>query len=318
MHLLLPPYEEHESTDMTTPKAPRIRKAIVPAAGFGTRMLPAAKAIPKPLLPLGSKPVIQHVVEELARAGVEQILFIINRRTEPIRAHFSDDPELNDVLVRGNKTDLLKAARLDDLDIQFEYARQEPPRGLADAILHGERFVGDEPFFVALGDCVIRGGSPRESLLQRMSRLHTVQTADVVIAVERVPDEKVERYGIVIPDGQVTEGSVKLRGMVEKPRRENAPSNLAISARYVYHPDIFDAIRQTAPAANGEIQLPDATRLLMERGARVHAVLLEDGQLRYDIGNFGGYYRAFVDFALDDPVYGAEFRRYFKDTLSGK
>jgi UTP--glucose-1-phosphate uridylyltransferase len=303
---------------MTIRHTQRIRKAIVPAAGFGTRMLPAAKAVPKPLLPLGSKPVIQHVVEELARAGVEHVLFIINRRTEPVRSHFMDDPELNEVLERGNKTDLLKLARLDNMGVRFDFALQEPARGLADAILHGEEFVGNEPFFVSLGDCVIRGGSPGASLLDRMSALHAGRSADAVIALERVPEEKVDRYGIVIPDGQIEDGNVKLRGMVEKPTRGSAPSNLAICARYIYHPDIFDAIRQTVPAANGEIMLPDATRLLMKRGATVHGVVLEEGQCRYDIGSFGGYYRAFVDFALDDPNYGADFRRYFKDTLSGK
>jgi UTP--glucose-1-phosphate uridylyltransferase len=283
-----------------------INCAIVPVAGFGTRLLPATKSQPKEMLPVARKPIVQYVVEELVANAVEEILFVTGRNKSSIEDHFDHDPELMRMLNAGNKTDLLEELRFEELQARFYYTRQRFQRGLGDAILCGESFSSQKPFVVALGDSIL-GLHANSRSVARMSELFESRRASCVIAVEEVPPEQVGHYGIVRPaDGD--EECMRVLDLVEKPRPEHAPSNLAIAGRYIFSPLIFDMIRRVQPDSRGEIQLTDAIRGLCEEGKRVLAVKLPPGEKRYDIGNFSSYFETFVEFALADPVYGAGFR----------
>ncbi len=293
-----------------------IKCAIVPVAGFGTRLLPATKSQPKEMLPVARKPIVQYVVEELVANAVEEILFVTGRNKSSIENHFDQDPELMRLLSATNKQDLLEELRFEELQAQFYYTRQRFQRGLGDAVLCGESFASERPFVVALGDSIL--GLHASSLsVARMSELFESRRASCVIAVEEVPPEEVSHYGIVQPaDGGGD--CIRVAGVIEKPRPSDAPSNLAIAGRYVFSPLIFDMIRRVNPDGRGEIQLTDAIRGLCEEGKRVLAVKLPPGEKRYDIGNFSSYFETFVEFALADPVYGAEFRRTIERLLCQK
>jgi UTP--glucose-1-phosphate uridylyltransferase len=289
-----------------------IVKVVVPVAGMGTRLLPATKSQPKEMLPVGRRPVVQYVVEELEQAGLKQILFITGRKKSAIEDHFDADPELVSTLSAGGGYALLEELRYTETEARFFYTRQSVPKGLGDAVDHGREFVGDEHFCVALGDSIIksRDGS---SLLQAMMAIHGQHDAACTVAVEEVAPEEVYRYGIVKPAaGQEDQGDFDVEDVVEKPRPEAAASNLAIAARYFFSPAIFEAIRRTAPDRMGELQLTDSIRLLIQLGYKVRAVRLRPGERRYDIGNFESYFRAFIDFALTDEKYGYMVRQYLK------
>lgn len=290
-----------------------IRSAIVPVAGQGTRLLPATKSQPKEMLAVARKPIVQYVAEELVANGLDHILFVTGRNKASIENHFDNDPELTRALKAASKDDLLQAMSFEDLGASFFYTRQRAPKGLGDAILCGENFAGEQPFVVALGDSII-GLHAQSRAVARMVELFEARRASCVIAVEEVPREDTMHYGVIeAADGEA--GCFRVMSLVEKPRPEVAPSNLAIAGRYVFSPLIFDMIRRLEPDARGEIQLTDAIRMLCQEGKRVLAVQLSPEERRFDIGNFPSYFETFVEFALADPLYGVDFRRWLERLL---
>jgi UTP--glucose-1-phosphate uridylyltransferase len=283
-----------------------IRSAIVPVAGYGTRLLPATKSQPKEMLTVARKPIVQYVAEELVANGLSQILFVTSRTKSSIENHFDSDPELLRLLRESNKTELLDELRFEEQQANFFYTRQRVQRGLGDAILCGENFAGEQPFVVALGDSIV-GLNAQSRAVFCMVDLFEAKHATCVVAVEEVPMEQTMNYGIIRVDSSEN-GYHRVLNLVEKPKPTEAPSNLAIAGRYVFSPVIFDMIRGVEPDKKGEIQLTDAIQRLCEEGKRVLAVKLPPTEKRYDIGNFPSYFETFVEFALADPVHGPEFR----------
>lgn len=289
-----------------------IVKVVVPVAGMGTRLLPATKSQPKEMLPVGRRPVVQYVVEELQAAGLNQILFVTGRKKSAIEDHFDPDPDLVRTLSDGGGYALLEELQFTETHARFYYTRQSVPRGLADAVNHARDFVGQDHFVVALGDSIIKS-SDGNSFLRELISAHLNSGAACTIAVEEVEPDEVYRYGIVKPraDEQL-KGDFAIEDLIEKPKIDRAPSNLAIAARYVFSPAIFEAIDRTAPDRNGELQLTDSIRLLLQLGQPVRVMLLRPGERRYDIGNFESYFKAFIDFAVADEKYGYLVRQYLK------
>ncbi|MGH2356260.1 MAG: UTP--glucose-1-phosphate uridylyltransferase [Chloroflexota bacterium] len=289
--------------------AKTIRKAVIPVAGAGTRLLPATKSQPKEMLPVGRKPTVQYVVEEMAEAGITQILFVTGRKKESIEDHFDRDPDLERRLT-GSDDDL--RAELDTTSgVRFFYTRQSVQAGNADAVRQAEQFVGDEPFVVAFGDTIIRSEG-RQSLLQRMMQTHLRTDSACTLSVEEVPLEDVYRYGVVspAPGANVKAGPFELAGLVEKPDQATAPSRLAIAPRYVFNRAIFAAIAATLPGKGGDLWLTDSIAILLKQGHKVRALQLLEDERRYDIGTFETYFKAFIDFAVADEKYGYLIRQY--------
>ena len=293
-----------------------IRSAIVPVAGHGTRLLPATKSQPKEMLPVARKPIVQYVAEELVANGIENICFITGRSKTSIEDHFDSDPELTRVLTEGKKQDLLDELKFEELAAKFYYTRQRVQRGLGDAILCGENFAGESPFLVALGDSIL-GINGLSRSVARMSELFVELRATCIIAVEEVPEDEVHHYGIIDP-GEGEGDWTRIRNIVEKPSKDSAPSRYAVAGRYAFSPIIFDMIRRVLPDKRGEIQLTNAIQLLCEEGKRVVALKLPPQDKRYDIGNFPSYFETFVEFALADPLYGADFRVTLERLLGRK
>jgi UTP--glucose-1-phosphate uridylyltransferase len=289
-----------------------INIAVVPVAGLGTRLLPATKSQPKEMLPVGRKPVVQYVVEELTRMGMQRLLFITGPGKTSIENHFDLNGELIQVLRETGKEELLAELEFERAPVQYFYTRQRQLLGLGHAISCAQPFVGDQPFVVALGDSII-GMHAQSDIVQRMTRCFVDKRAAAVIAFEEVPPAEVYHYGIARPksDGDIFE----IADLIEKPSVEEAPSNLAIAARYVLAPAIFEAIRHTRPGKGGEVQITDAIRILMQGGGKVYGVCLRDDERRYDIGNFQAYFRAFVEFALADDKEGAVLRQHLEAIL---
>jgi UTP--glucose-1-phosphate uridylyltransferase len=290
-----------------------ITKAIVPAAGLGTRLLPATKSQPKEMLPVGRKPVLQYVVEELQEAGLRQLLIITGRRKRVIEDHFDDDPELMSALKdAGNETLLADLAYIAGKSFFF-YTRQSTPQGLGHAVSLGADFAGDDDCVVALGDSLIAADDPAAPL-RAMMKAHRDLGAAAIVAVEKVPLEEAYRYGIVsVVGAEPPPGEpVTMTDIIEKPPVGRAPTTLAVAARYVFSPAIFEALDRTLPDKGGEIQLTDAIRLLIHKGQPVYAWLFSPDQRRYDVGNFESYFRTFIDFALADERYGYLVRKYIK------
>jgi UTP--glucose-1-phosphate uridylyltransferase len=265
------------------------------------------------MLPVARKPIVQYVVEELVRNSIEQILFITGRNKASIENHFDHDPELFRALTETNKHDLIQELDFEDLKANFFYTRQRLQRGLGDAVLCGENFAGEQPFLVALGDSIL-GLHATSMAVTRMMEVFEERRASCVIAVEEVPREETSHYGIVQPENGIGD-DFRIVNLIEKPRPEEAPSNLAIAGRYIFSPLIFDMIRRVQLDKRGEIQLTDAIQFLCDEGRRVMAVRLAPSEKRYDIGNFPSYFESFVEFALADPVYGDEFRRVLERLL---
>ena len=289
-----------------------ITNGVIPVAGLGTRLLPSTKSQPKEMLPVGRKPVVQYVVEELEQSGVNRMLFVTGRSKSSIEDHFDRDNELIRALREGGKDDLLEELQYEQMEVHFFYTRQSEQRGLGDAIAHAEHFAGDEPFVVGLGDSIINGEGG-EPVIRRLIDCYVANGASCVIAFEEVPREDVFQYGIAQP---AEEGDVfRVEDLIEKPDVNEAPSNLAIAARYVLSPNIFDALRETKPGKRNEIQLTDAIRILLQRGEKVYGVRLSPGERRYDIGNYESYFKSFVDFALADEKYGAALREYIEQLV---
>jgi UTP--glucose-1-phosphate uridylyltransferase len=278
-----------------------ITKAVVPAAGRGTRLLPATRSQPKEMLPVGRKPTIQHVVEELAAAGLREVLLISGSGKRAIEDHLDQD-------LGGDEE-----GHAPWMDLRFFHARQSVPRGLADAIALAEPFASSQPFVVALGDSILVSRS-REPVLKRMIAVHARRRPAATIAVETVPHEAVNRYGIVAPKGK-TDSVFPIRDIVEKPAPSKAPSNLAAAGRYVLEPAIFDAIRRIEPGVGGELWLTDALRLLLREGHEVFCVRLRKGEHRLDIGNFLSYFQAFFEISLADPEYGRSLQSWARARL---
>jgi UTP--glucose-1-phosphate uridylyltransferase len=287
-----------------------IRKAVFPAAGLGTRFLPATKATPKEMLVLVDKPVIQYGVEEAVQSGVDNIVIVTGRGKSAIEDHFDVAVELESYLEqRGKKAQLEEIRKISRLS-HVSYVRQGEPLGLGHAVLVSKSLIGDEPFAVILGDDVIDATPP--ALRQMIDVYERVDGP--VIAVERVPAEDVSSYGVVAIDASVDlgRGVYRIKDLVEKPAREDAPSNLAIIGRYVLTPDIFAALEATVSDRTGEIQLTNGLRHLL-RDRPVYAC--EIVGVRHDTGNKLGYLKAMVYFALRRPDLAEPFRRFLEETL---
>ncbi len=285
----------------------RVRKAVFPAAGLGTRFLPATKAQPKEMLPLVDKPIIQYVIEEAVAAGLTNIIIVTGRGKNAIEDHFDVSYELERLLQERGKTDLLDQVRAVSNMINVSYVRQGEALGLGHAVLVARDLVGDEPFAVMLGDDIIDSRTPCMKQMVDVFDRHQ----GPVIAVHQVPRDEISAYGVI--DGECCEGDsdrvYRIRDLVEKPRAEEAPSDLAIIGRYILTPDIFGALETTPRDAGGEIQLTNGLRALKHRrpmyGYRFEGV-------RHDAGNKLGFLKATVEFALKREDLGGAFREYLK------
>ena len=287
----------------------KIRKAVIPAAGFGTRFLPETKAMPKEMLPIVDKPTIQYIVEEIKASGIEQILIISGHAKRAIEDHFDSSPELEQHLYESGKMDLLKEVR-QVASVKIHYTRQQYMRGLGDAILCAKEFMDGEPFGVILGDDVVYNGSGEPALKQLISQYD--KTGGTIIGCQLVRPEQVSSYGII--NGTPTENPdlLKVKNMIEKPSIEEAPSRFAALGRYVITPEVFKILEQTKPGKGGEIQLTDALRVMAKNG-NVYAYNFKGK--RDDAGNKLGYLKATVEFALRRDDIGPEFRQYLKSLL---
>lgn len=275
----------------------KVRKAIIPAAGLGTRFLPATKAQPKEMLPIIDTPAIQYIVEEAIASGIESIMIVTGKHKRSIEDHFDKSFELESYLEERGKTEQLKVVREISNMVDIHYIRQKEPLGLGHAILCAEHFVENEPFAVLLGDDILVSSPP---CLRRMMDVYE-QSQTPVIALQQVPEQEVDRYGIVSPAAPVTidRSSNRLwsiQGLVEKPKRDQAPSNLAVIGRYILEPSIFPLLEQALPGKGGEIQLTDALNTI----SQTQPILgLEFEGKRYDIGDKLGYIQATIEFALN-------------------
>jgi UTP--glucose-1-phosphate uridylyltransferase len=298
-----------ESPQHTSQKRQKVRKAVLPAAGLGTRFLPATKAQPKEMLTVVDKPQIQYVVEECVAAGIEHIIIVTGRGKSSIEDHFDASPLLEKFLEDKGKTDQVEMVRSISDMVQISYTRQKEPLGLGHAVLVARDLVGDEPFAVLLGDVLIPGKNPATKQL-----IDVYEATGVgAIAVEEVPKNKTHLYGIVNaePALQPPFGTrlLRIKDLVEKPKPENAPSNLAITGRYVLPPDIFEYLAQTKPGAGGEIQLTDGLRILAQEQG-LWAYIYEG--VSYDAGDKLGFLIATVELALQNEELGAGFKAYLK------
>ncbi len=287
---------------------PRVRKAVIPAAGMGTRFLPATKSQPKEMLPVVDKPSIQYVVEEAVRAGLTDILIITGRGKRAIEDHFDRNFELEYYLEQQGKTDLLKEVQESSELGNIHFIRQKDPLGLGHAVSVAREHVGDEPFAVMLGDDIMVDDS---ALLRAMLDVHD-RYGRSVLALKQVKPEEISSYGCVEPE-EVEETLVRVRSIVEKPKQEDAPSNLAVIGRYVFTPEIFEALDRIEPGAGGELQLTDAIGLL-NQDQTVYGQVFTDG--RFDIGQKVDFLRANVELALDREDLAPELERFLLETLS--
>jgi UTP--glucose-1-phosphate uridylyltransferase len=284
----------------------RIRKAVFPAAGLGTRFLPATKAQPKEMLPLVDKPIIQYVIEEAVAAGLTNIIIVTGRGKNAIEDHFDVSYELEKLLEERGKTELLEQVRAISNMINVSYVRQGETLGLGHAVLMAKDLVGDEPFAVMLGDDIIDSAVPCMKQMVQVFERH----GGPVIAVHQVPRDQISAYGVIDGVAEGESGRVyRIRDLVEKPRTEDAPSDLAIIGRYILTPDIFAALESTPRDSGNEIQLTNGLRALAQSralfGYRFEGV-------RHDAGNKLGFLKATVEFALKRPDLGAAFREYLK------
>jgi len=287
----------------------RVRKAVLPAAGLGTRFLPATKAQPKEMLPVVDKPLIQYVVEECVASGIDNIIVVTGRGKNAIEDHFDSAPELERFLDSKGKTEQSKLVRSIGDSVKFSYTRQKEPLGLGHAVLTARELVGDEPFAVLLGDVIIPGANPATRQCIEVWE----KTGIGAIAVEEVPREKTSLYGIVdcVPEkrGNWDGRLLRIKGLVEKPSPKEAPSTLAVTGRYVLPPEVFDCLERTKPGRGGEIQLTDALITLTEEMG-LYALVYEGKS--YDAGDKLGFLKATVEFGMANPEFGKDFREYLK------
>ena len=286
----------------------KLRKAVIPAAGLGTRFLPATKAQPKEMLPIVDKPTIQYIIEEAASAGVEDIIIVTGRSKRSIEDHFDRSIELEMELEKSGKADWLAMVKSISEIANIHFIRQKQPLGLGHAILTASHFIGDEPFAVLLGDDVVVSRKP---VLQQMVEVFREYKTSI-LGVQEVSPEVVSRYGLV-DCRHIDDDVYKVRDLVEKPAKENAPSNIAILGRYILTPSIFNYLENQEPGANGEIQLTDSLNRLAKDEA-MYAYLFKGH--RYDVGTKIGFLQANIEFALRNPEVAADLKKYL-DELHG-
>ncbi len=281
-----------------------VKKAVIPAAGLGTRFLPVTKSMPKEMLPIIDKPVIHYVVEEAIASGIDDIIFITGRNKRSIEDYFDESPELEMHLSQRNKNELLEMVQEISSLADIHYIRQKEPKGLGDAILTAEKHIGDEPFAVLLGDDIITNNKPcTKQLIEKFQYLR-----QSVLAVEEVPSEKVSSYGII--SGNLIDDSLySLEEIIEKPAISEAPSNIGTIGRYVFTPDIFDCIKKIDIGHGGEVQLTDAIRLL-NKTQQVYAYRFTGN--RYDTGDKLGYVKAIIDFAVKNEDMEEKIKEHIK------
>ena len=287
-------------------------KAVIPAAGLGTRFLPATKAVPKELLPVVDIPALEYVVAEAARVGLTDVLVITARGKQAIADHFDRAPELEAALEKKGDADRLAAVRRSSELASMHFVRQGNPRGLGHAILCADAFVGDEAFGVLLGDDIV---DERDELLRPMLDVQA-EHGGCVVALMEVPRHAVSLYGCVAIEPTDRDDVVRVTDLVEKPSPEDAPSNLAIIGRYVLAPSIFDTLRETPPGRGGEIQITDALQRQVHAGDPVHGVVFRGR--RYDTGDRADYLKAIVRLACERPDIGSDFRSWLEDYVAGR
>ena len=290
----------------------RVRKAVLPVAGLGTRFLPATKAQPKEMLPVVDKPLIQYAVEECIASGIESVIFVTGRRKNAIEDHFDSAPELEAFLEERGKPHQAEMVREISGGLHFSYTRQSEALGLGHAVLTARELVGDEPFAVLLGDVIMDGKVPATRSLVEIYE----ETGVGAIAVEEVPRERLHFYGIVdaTPEKKKNrwgERLLRIKDLVEKPEPEKAPSSLGVTGRYVLPPEIFEYLEKTEPGAGGEIQLTDGLRKLAGKKQQGLYAWIYDGKT-HDAGDKMGFLKATVEIALKNPQFGAEFRSYLQ------
>jgi len=283
-----------------------VKKAVIPAAGYGTRFLPATKSSPKEMIPIIDTPVIQYVVEEAVASGITDILMIIGKGKRAIEEHFDRSPVLEETLIAKNNTEMLEKIRAISEMANIHFVWQKEMNGLGDAILHAKYHVGNEPFVILLGDTLVQSedGPATKQLIDVYN-----QQKGSVIALEEVKPELVSRYGVV--DGEaISENVIRAKNWIEKPSIEEAPSNLAVASRYLFTPEIFDYLENTRPGKNNEVQLTDAMREMVKSFPMFG---LKFNGKRYDIGNKLGFLKTNIEFGLNDPEIGNELRSWLKD-----
>lgn len=283
-----------------------VKKAVIPAAGYGTRFLPATKSSPKEMIPIIDTPVIQYVVEEAVASGITDILMIIGKGKRAIEEHFDRSPVLEETLALKNNTEMLEKIKAISDMANIHFVWQKEMNGLGDAILHAKYHVGNEPFVILLGDTLVRSedGPVTKQLIDVYE-----QTKGSVVALEEVKPELVSRYGVV--DGEAfSENVVKARNWIEKPSVEEAPSNLAVASRYLFTPEIFDYLETTQPGKNNEIQLTDAMREMVKSYPMYG---LKFNGKRYDIGDKLGFLKTNLEFGLNDPEIGESLKSWVKE-----
>lgn len=283
-----------------------VKKAIIPAAGLGTRFLPATKAMPKEMLPIVDKPTIQYIVEEAIESGIEDIIIVTGKGKRAIEDHFDNNFELEDNLIKKGKFDLLETVRHSS-KVEIHYIRQKEPKGLGHAVWCARKFIGNEPFAVLLGDDVVKGETPCiKQLIQQFEK-----TNCSVVGVQEVPEDQTERYGIIDP---LTNGAklYKVKNFVEKPSKGTAPSNLAIIGRYVFTPEIFTFLEKHEVGAGGEIQLTDAIQKLNEV-QDVYAYEFEGK--RYDVGEKLGFVKTTIEMALERKELKDDLYKFLEEKL---
>lgn len=285
-------------------------KAVIPAAGMGTRFLPATKDSPKEMLPVLDKPAIQYVVEECVASGIDEILIITGRGKRALEDHFDRSAELERILeAKGDKARLEMIRAISDM-AEIHFVRQKEPRGLGHAVLCAKSYIRDEPFAVLLGDDLVVSKTPCTKQLMERHAL----VGSSVIAVEPVPPERIESYGVIAPGKEVEPGLFQVKDLVEKPKRTEAPSNLGILGRYVLDSAVFAILEKTPPGKNGEIQLTDALRTL-NRQDPIFALRFEGK--RHDLGDKVGWLKANVELGLQDPVTAGPLRAYLDSLAKG-
>ncbi|MBT2720045.1 UTP--glucose-1-phosphate uridylyltransferase GalU [Bacillus sp. ISL-46] len=285
----------------------RVRKAIIPAAGLGTRFLPATKAMPKEMLPIIDKPTIQYIVEEAVASGIEDIIIVTGKGKRAIEDHFDIAHELEQNLLEKKKLDILEKVRYATNLADIHYIRQKEPKGLGHAVWCARNFIGDEPFAVLLGDDIVQSETP---CLKQLINIYE-ETHSSVIGVQSVPDDETHRYGIVEPLDQVGR-RYQVNNLVEKPKAGTAPSNLAILGRYILTPEIFMFLEQQETGAGGEIQLTDAIQKLNQI-QRVFAYDFEGK--RYDVGEKSGFVKTTIEFALQEPNLRKEILAFMEEII---
>jgi UTP--glucose-1-phosphate uridylyltransferase len=287
----------------------KIRKAVIPAAGFGTRFLPETKAMPKEMLPIVDKPTIQYIMEEILASGIDEILIISGHAKRAIEDHFDSSPELEQHLFEHNKLDLLEQVRK-VANIKVHYIRQQHMRGLGDVILCAKDFIDGEPFGVILGDDLVYNGEDTPALGQLLEQYE--KTGCTIVGCQTVDREQVSSYGIIKGNPTEDPDLVHVEDMVEKPKVEEAPSRLAALGRYVITPEVFEILEQTKLGKGGEIQLTDALRVMAHNG-NVYAYNFKGK--RYDTGNKLGFLKATVEYALRRDDLGDAFKKYLTEVV---